>query len=62
MLRFLRVDDTQLDTHTRAVGFFWTKDQLVAEVTTYRTHNKCKRRISMPSSGFESAIPAIERL
>jgi hypothetical protein len=36
-------------------------DQLVAEAATYTTHNKHKRRISIPSRGFEPAIPAIER-
>jgi len=32
-------------------------DQLVAEVTTYTTHNKHKRRTSMPSAEFEPAVP-----
>jgi hypothetical protein len=35
-------------------------DQLVAEDATYTTHNKHKRRTSMPSTGFEPAIPAIQ--
>jgi hypothetical protein len=29
---------------------------------TYTTHNTHKRQISMPLAGFESAIPACERL
>jgi hypothetical protein len=33
-----------------------TSDQLVAEVATYTTHNKHKRKISMISAGFEPAI------
>jgi hypothetical protein len=37
-------------------------DQLVAETTTYTTHNKLKRRTSTPAVGFEPAIPAIEQL
>ena len=37
------------------------RDQLVAETATYATHNKQKRRKSMPSAGFEPAIPAMER-
>ena len=36
-------------------------DQLVAEAVTYTTHNKHKRRTSMPSVGFEPAILAIQR-
>ena len=31
-------------------------DQLVAEAATCTTHNKHKRRTSMPSAGFEPAI------
>jgi len=34
-------------------------DQALA---TYPTHNKHKRRTSMPSAGFEHAIPEIEGL
>jgi hypothetical protein len=40
----------------------WTSDQLVAETATYTTHNKHKKRASMPSARFEPAIPAIQRL
>jgi hypothetical protein len=36
-------------------------NQLVAEAATYTTHNKHKRRTSMPSEGFKPAIPAIEQ-
>jgi hypothetical protein len=36
-------------------------DRLVAEAATYATHNNHKRRISMPSAGFEHAIAANER-
>ena len=59
MLRFL--DHTQLDTHTESVELLWTRDQLGAEVATHTTHTKHKKRISMPSAGFEPAIPATER-
>jgi hypothetical protein len=58
LLRFL--DHKQLDRHT--VGLLWTSEQLVAETATYTTHNKHKRKTSMPSAGFEPAIPAIKRL
>jgi len=49
-------------THTHPVGLLWASDQPVAEAATYTTHNKHNRRTSMPSAGFEPAIPAIERL
>jgi hypothetical protein len=66
LLKFL--DHTQLDiqiirhTHTHTVELLSTSDQLVVEAMTYSTHNKYKRQTSMPSGGFESAIPAIKRL
>jgi hypothetical protein len=37
----------------------WTSDQLVAEAATYTT---CKKQTSIPSAGFEPAIPAVRRL
>jgi hypothetical protein len=37
-------------------------DQLVAEATTYTTHNKHRRRTSMLFVGFELAIPVIKQL
>jgi len=36
-------------------------DPPVAETTTFTTRNKRKGRTSMPSLGFELAIPAIEQ-
>jgi hypothetical protein len=48
--------------HTHPVGLLWTSDQLVAEGTTFTTHNKRNRRTSMFWAGFEPAIPAIKRL
>ena len=36
-------------------------DQLVAEAAAYRTHNKRKGLIFMPSQGFKFSIPAICR-
>jgi hypothetical protein len=66
MLRFL--DHTQLDTHkntyihTGPVGRLWMSDQPVAEAATYATQNKHNRRTSMPSMGFEPAIPVIKGL
>ena len=44
------------------MGLLCTSDQHVAEAATYTTHSKHKRRTSMPSVGFEPAIPAIKRL
>ena len=52
---------THTHTHTNHAGLLWTSDQLVTEAATYKTHNKHKRRTSMPSAGFELASPAIER-
>ena len=52
---------TQTIGHKHLVGLLWTSDQLVAEVTTYTTHNKNKSRISTPSMESEPAILAIDR-
>ena len=52
---------THTHTHIHTVGLLRTSDQVVAEVATYTTHNKHVRRTSMPSVGFEPAIPPIER-
>ena len=49
-------------THTHPVGLLWTSDQLVSEAATCTTHNTPNRRTSMPSSGSEHSIPAIEWL
>jgi len=35
-------------------------DQLVAETSTYTTHNEYSGRTCKPSGGFEPAIPAIK--
>jgi len=37
-------------------------DRPVAEAATYTTQNKHKRQKSIPTSGFELAIPGIKRL
>ena len=55
MSRFLTL------TQTHLVGHLWRSDKLVADATNYATHNKHKRRISMPSAGFEPATAAVER-
>jgi hypothetical protein len=52
LLKFL--DPTYIHTHTHTirqrhpVGLLWTSDQLVAEAATYTTHNKHKRRTTLP--------------
>ena len=46
--------------HTHPLGLVWTSDQLVAEVATYTTHSKHKRRKTMPSAGFEPRDPSIQ--
>jgi hypothetical protein len=54
MLKFL--------DHTHLAGLLCKGDQLVAEVTAYKTHNEKHRRTYVPSVGFEPAIPGIEQL
>ena len=44
-------------THTHPVGLLWTSGQLVAVAAARTTHNKQKGPISMPTTGFEPAIP-----
>jgi hypothetical protein len=51
----------KLDTHTHSVGLLWKNDKLLAEAATYTTHNKHKRRTSVPLTRFEPAVPAIEQ-
>ena len=50
-----------IQIHARPLGLFCTSDQPVTEVATYIAHNKHKTRISLPSVGFEHAIPVRER-
>ena len=52
LLRFL--DQTQ--THIKPVELLCKGDQLVAEATSYATHNKHKRQTSVPSTGFEPFV------
>ena len=52
---------THSDT-TLSVGLLWTSDRSVAETSTWQTHDTHNRQTSMPSAGFEPAIPAGERL
>jgi hypothetical protein len=59
---FKFLDFTHTHTHTHTVRLLWTRDGSVAEAATSTTHNKHKRRTSMPSAGFEPVIPATERL
>ena len=47
--------------HTNPVRLLWMRDQLVAGAVTYAIHNKKRDEKSMPSAGFEPAVPAIER-
>jgi len=44
--------------HTKPVGLLRTSSQLVAKAATNTTHN---RRTCLPTAGFESAIPAVQR-
>jgi len=51
---------THTHTQKHPVGLFWTSDQLVAGAHNYTTNTS--GRISVPSAGFEPAIPTIKRL
>jgi hypothetical protein len=53
---------THTYTHSPPVRLLWTNAQPVAEASTYTTHSKHTRRTSIPSAGFEPAIPFIKRL
>jgi hypothetical protein len=44
-----------LDT-PHSVGLLWTRDQPVAETSTWQ-HNTNRRQTSMPPAGFEATIP-----
>jgi hypothetical protein len=46
----------------QSVGLLWTRDQPVAETSTWQTRNAYNRQTFMPSAGFEPAIPADNRL
>jgi len=48
-------------SHTNRVRFLWMSDKPVAEAAINKTHDKHKWRISIPSTGFKPAIPAIQR-
>jgi hypothetical protein len=48
--------------HTHSVWLLWRSDQLIAEFATYTTHNKHNMQTSIPSAGFEPAIPAAQQL
>ena len=43
------------------VGLLWTRCRPFAETVIYTTHKIHNRQISVPSAGFEPAIPASER-
>jgi len=56
----LNVKVSRSHTDTHPTELLCTSDQPVAEAATYTTHNRQKRRTSVPSVGFEQAIPAIK--
>jgi hypothetical protein len=60
LLGFL--DHKQLNTHTLSypVELLWISDRPVAEAATCTMHNKHKGQTSMPSAGFQTAIPAMD--
>jgi len=58
---FIDVSRSHTIRHKHAVRLLSTSDQLVAEATTYTTHNKHKIRISISLAEFEQVIAAIKR-
>jgi len=58
----VEVSRSHIIRHTQLVRIILTSDQLGAEAATYTTHNPHNARTSMPSAGFEPAIPATQRL
>jgi len=52
---------THAHARTKPVGLLRTSIQLVAEVATNTTHSKHNRRTCLPTAGFESTIPSVER-
>ena len=51
----------RLTVHTQSEGLLWVSDQSVAETSTYTANNEHIRGTFMLSTGFEGAIPMIER-
>jgi hypothetical protein len=49
---------THARTHAHPVGLLLTSDQLVTEAATCTIHNKTQNTKTMPSAGFEPAIPS----
>jgi hypothetical protein len=59
--RLLIIEASRSHSDTpHSVGLLWTSDQPDAGTSTWQ-HNTRKRQTSMPSMGFEPAIPASER-
>jgi len=55
----IEVSRSHTVAHTHSVRLLWTSYLLVTVAATCITLNKHKRRTSMPSAGFEPAIPEI---
>ena len=53
---------TQLHKQTPSARLLQTSNHLIAEASTCTTHNKQKRRTSVPSAEFELAIPTVKWL
>jgi hypothetical protein len=58
----VEVSRSHTNKHTHPAELLWTSDQFAAEAATYTIHNKHIRRTSIPSAGFELAIPYIKLL
>jgi hypothetical protein len=57
----IRHTHTHKHTHTHLIGLFWTSDQLVPEIATYKTHNTEKRQTSMPQCNFNPQSQQLSR-
>ena len=52
------VEVTNTIRHTRLVGLLWTNDWPVAEATTYITHYRHNRRMSVSLEGLDASDPS----
>jgi len=57
----IKVSRLHSDT-PQSVGLLWTSDRFVAEVATYKPHNKHEAQIPTPRAEFEPTILASEWL
>ena len=59
-LLIIEASRTHSDT-PHSAGLLWTRDQLVAETSTWQYTTFTRTQISIPLAGFEPVVPANER-